>query len=99
MPDLTIRLVALLGGLLTGVIAWTAVALLMRASALSAAGLGRLSVIRVVLFSLLVLLAVIWVVSPTRGSPWIWPGVLVGIVGSGLVFRLAPSGRPRSVGP
>ncbi|MGI9146253.1 MAG: hypothetical protein ACR2IK_06885 [Chloroflexota bacterium] len=94
MPDLVIRVVALLGGLLVGVIGWTALALIMRANALTAVRIDRLPLMRVVLLGLLLLLLLIWLVSPVRGSPWIWPGVIVGVVASALLFRLARAGPP-----
>jgi hypothetical protein len=89
MPDAVIRVVALLGGLVVGVIAWTAVALQMRQAALADGGVRHIGSLRVVLLALLIILAVTWVVSPIRGSPWIWPGAVVGILGAALVFRVA----------
>jgi hypothetical protein len=97
MPELIIRVVALLGGLVVGVVAWTAVALQMRQAVLVRVGMRHVGVVRAVFIGLLVVLAITWVVSPIRGSPWIWPGALVGILGSALMFRLARIGRlPRA---
>ena len=93
MPDLVIRLVALLGGLVVGVTAWAAVALLTREQALARSGQRHLGAARAVLVGLLVVLAVTWVVSPLHASPWIWPGVVVGIAGALVLFQLARAGR------
>ena len=93
MPDVVIiRAVALLGGFLTGLVAWSAVALLLREQALARSGL-HLAGARTALFGLVVVAAVTWVVSPLKGSPWVWPGVLVGLLVSTVLFQLARSGR------
>lgn len=98
MADAVIRIVALAGGLLVGVIAWTAVALLLRARVLMAAGLDRLRATCFVLFGLLLIMMIIWRVGPVHGSPWIWPGVVVGIAVSALAFWLARSDKVRVAG-
>ena len=93
MPELVIRLVALLGGVLVGVTALAAVALLTREQALVRSGQQHLGAARAVLLGLLVVMAVTWVVSPIHASPWIWPGVVVGIAGAFALFQLARTGR------
>ena len=92
MPDLVIRAVALLGGFVAGLIAWSAVALLVRDQVLARSGM-HLAAVRTALVGLLVVVAVTWLVSPLKGSPWAWPGVLVGVLVATLVFQLARSGR------
>jgi hypothetical protein len=84
--------VALLGGFLVGLVAWSAVALLVREQVLVRSGL-RLARARGALFGVLVVAAATWVVSPLQASPWVWPGFLVGLLCSTIVFQLARSGR------
>jgi len=93
MPDVAvIRGVALLGGFVAGLIGWSAVTLLLREQVLSRSGV-HLAGVRTALFGLLVVAAITWLVSPLKGSPWVWPGVLVGAVAATVVFQLARSGR------
>jgi hypothetical protein len=93
MPDLVIRVVALLGGFVAGLVAWSAVALLMREQALARSGIRHLGAVRTALLGLLAVVVVTWLASPVRGSPWVWPGVLVGLAVSAVLFQLARSGR------